>query len=178
MSFEQAQNFQRTYDKLSKGLKIMSSNVKKLKTVNSEAIKNLLDKELLSVTSKMTELGEAIITSINQMNDFNQDSINKMREEISKKIVAANTDNKSKLEDLSKSIQVMVSSDKDQSGGTKEIQMQKLILQLDKLAQSIESNINKTNNDRRNQKGGLDDVYYKKKYIKYKSKYMKLKNNN
>ena len=77
-----AQEFQNTFEKLSKNFKNVTSNVRKLSSINSDQIKKLLDNELLSITNKMTELGEAINITLSNVDKYTEQNMNKLRDEI------------------------------------------------------------------------------------------------
>tara|TARA_B100000886_G_C20256272_1_gene420982 strand:+ start:333 stop:740 length:408 start_codon:yes stop_codon:yes gene_type:complete len=121
-----AQEFQNTFEKLSKNFKNVSSNVRKLSSINSEQIKKLLDNELLSITNKMTELGDAINITLTNVDKYTEQNINKLRDEIQSKIQSTNLDNKAKIDNLSRSIEFLLNS--PQTGGDKEINKEKKYL--------------------------------------------------
>lgn len=121
-----AQEFQNTFEKLSKNFKNVSSNVRKLSSINSDQIKKLLDNELLSITNKMTELGEAINITLTNVDKYTEQNINKLRDEIQSKIQSTNLDNKAKIDNLSRSIEFLLNS--PQTGGNKEKNKEKKYL--------------------------------------------------
>lgn len=121
-----AQEFQNTFERLSKNFKNVSSNVRKLSSINSDQIKKLLDNELLSITNKMTELGEAINITLTNVDKYTEQNINKLRDEIQSKIQSTNLDNKAKIDNLSRSIEFLLNS--PQTGGNKKKNKEKKYL--------------------------------------------------
>ncbi len=114
-----AQEFQNTFEKLSKNFKNVSSNVRKLSSINSGQIKKLLDNELLSITNKMTELGEAINITLTNVDKYTEQNVNKLRDEIQSKIQSTNLDNKAKIDNLSRSIEFLLSPPQTAGGDSK-----------------------------------------------------------
>lgn len=133
-----AQEFQNTFEKLSKNFKNVARNVSKLSSINAQQIKKLLDNELLAITNKMTELGEAINVTLDNVDKFTENNINKLKDDVQSKIQSTNLDNKAKIDNLTKSIEFILNAPE--------------------------------------QSGGNNDIDYKKKYLKYKTKYLHLKN--
>lgn len=121
-----AQEFQNTFEKLSKNFKNVTSNVRKLSSINSEQIKKLLDNELLSITNKMTELGEAINTTLSNVDKYTEQNMNKLRDEIQSKIQSTNLDNKAKIDNLSRSIDFLLET--PQTGGDENLRSEKKYL--------------------------------------------------
>ena len=121
-----AQEFQNTFEKLSKNFKNVTSNVRKLSSINSEQIKKLLDNELLSITNKMTELGEAINTTLSNVDKYTEQNMNKLRDEIQSKIQSTNLDNKAKIDNLSRSIDFLLET--PQTGGYENLRSEKKYL--------------------------------------------------
>lgn len=121
-----AQEFQNTFEKLSKNFKNVTSNVRKLSSINSDQIKKLLDNELLSITNKMTELGEAINITLSNVDKYTEQNMNKLRDEIQSKIQSTNLDNKAKIDNLSRSIDFLL--DTPQIGGDENLRSEKKYL--------------------------------------------------
>ena len=95
-----AQEFQNTFEKLSKNFKNVARNVSKLSTINAQQIKKLLDNELLAITNKMTELGEAINVTLDNVDKFTENNVNKLKDDVQSKIQSTNLDNKTKIDNL------------------------------------------------------------------------------
>ena len=121
-----AQEFQNTFEKLSKNFKNVTSNVRKLSSINSDQIKKLLDNELLSITNKMSELGEAINITLSNVDKYTEQNMNKLRDEIQSKIQSTNLDNKAKIDNLSRSIDFLL--DTPQIGGDENLRSEKKYL--------------------------------------------------
>ena len=121
-----AQEFQNTFEKLSKNFKNVTSNVRKLSSINSDQIKKLLDNELLSITNKMTELGEAINITLGNVDKYTEQNMNKLRDEIQSKIQSTNLDNKAKIDNLSRSSEFLL--DTPQIGGDENLRSEKKYL--------------------------------------------------
>ena len=98
-----AQEFQNTFEKLSKNFKNVARNV-----------------------------------TLDNVDKFTENNINKLKDDVQSKIQSTNLDNKAKIDNLTKSIEFILNAPE--------------------------------------QSGGSSDIDYKKKYLKYKTKYLHLKN--
>ena len=58
----------------------------------------------------MTELGEAINVTLDNVDKFTENNMNKLKDDVQSKIQSTNLDNKAKIDNLTKSIEFILNS--------------------------------------------------------------------